>query len=255
LSALEKIPAHDPGSVAFAAHAMSNFLTVSEGTVELILQHLAANSDAQLRVWLEAVQHATQLMKRTVRQLMGGSVPAETKLRFERVDLPLMVQRACNNYQRLALQKTIHIIFGVAVDVPAVWTDRVAIAAVLDNLLSNAVKYSDPGKQIWIDMWGEKGWAVCGVRDEGPGLSLEDQGRLFQKGVRLTPKPTGGEISTAFGLAVAKDLIDKLGGEIWCESVLGQGCRFLFRLPAYQEPAPISEPTESEPKAGSDGVA
>jgi signal transduction histidine kinase len=238
LSELEKLPAFDPGAVAFAAHALNNYLTVTEGALDLVLAHLANYPDPQLRVWLEGVQHATNLMRRTVSQLMSASVTGETKLRFERVDLGLLVQRACNYYQRAARQKTIRIVVDAAIDVPMVWTDRVAVAAVLDNLLSNAAKYSDPGKQVTVQVRGEPGWAVCVVRDEGPGLSQADQARLFKKGIRLTPKPTAGESSTGFGLAVAKELIDKLHGQIWCESVLGQGCCFSFRLPAYLEPTP-----------------
>jgi signal transduction histidine kinase len=65
---------------------------------------------------------------------------------------------------------------------------------------------------------------------------------LFQKGVRLTPTPTGGEPSTGYGLAVARHLIEKLDGAIWCESTLGQGCCFSFRLPAFEEPAAQPNP-------------
>lgn len=121
------------------------------------------------------------------------------------------------------------------VDVPSVWTDRVATAAALDNLFSNAVKYSPPGKRIWVEVVAQQNEVVCSVRDEGPGLSQEDQAKLFQRGITLTPKPTGGEPSAGYGLAVAKQLIEKVGGTIWCESVLGKGACFSFRLPQYQE--------------------
>jgi signal transduction histidine kinase len=181
-------------------------------------------------------------MSSIVGQLMTASARAGMKPRFEKVDLPLMVQRACNYYQRVADRKTIRVNVGSTTDVPPVWTDRVAVAAVLDNLLSNAVKYSQPGKQIWVHVRGEPGWTVCGVRDEGPGLSQEDQAKLFQKGVRLTPRPTGDEASAGYGLAVARELIEKMAGEIGCESVLGQKSCFFFRLPTYQEPTAGSKP-------------
>lgn len=238
LAELEKFPVFDTSSVAFTAHALNNYLTITAGTVELILDRLKDNPDAELRVWLEGVQHATDLMDHTLSQLMSASVTTETKLRFEKVDLPPMVQRICNYYQRIANRKTIRVNADTMVDVPTVWTDRVAFGSVLDNLLSNAVKYSQPGKQVWVRVWGEQGWVVCEVRDEGPGLSQADQARLFQRGTRLTPTPTGGEGSTGYGLAVAKELIEKLGGELGCESVLGQGCRFFIRLPMYRKPMP-----------------
>ncbi|MBI3410230.1 MAG: HAMP domain-containing histidine kinase [Planctomycetes bacterium] len=249
LAELEKMPAFDASSVAFAAHALNNYLTVAGGTVELLLLQLADYPDAQVRVWLEGVQHASNLMARIVSQLINTSANTETKLRFEKVDLALLVQRACNYYERVAERKTIRVIAGSTIDVPPVWTDRVAVAAVLDNLLSNAVKYSQPRKQIWVQVRGEKGWAVCSVRDEGPGLSQDDQAKLFQRGTRLTPKPTASESSTGYGLAVAKDLMEKLGGQIWCESVLGQGSCFSFRLPAFQEPAQGPCPDKAAPHA------
>jgi len=235
LSELEKIPAFDHGSVVFAAHALNNYLTVAGGTVDLILQHLADHPDAQVKVWLEGLQHATNLMLRTASQLMNASTTSEVRFRFEKVDLPTLVLRVCAYYQRVADRKSIRVIANSTGDVPPVRTDRVAIAAVLDNLFSNAVKYSPPGKRIKVTVRGETGWAVCDVRDEGPGLSEEDQAKLFQKGVRLTPDPTGGEPAMGYGLAVAKELIDKVGGTIWCETVLGQGACFSIRLPAYKE--------------------
>ena len=106
----------------------------------------------------------------------------------------------------------------------------------LDQSPINAIKYSQLGKQVWVRVWGERGGVVCEVRDEGPGLSQEDQAKLFQRGMRLTPKPTAGEASTGYGLAVAAELIKKLKGELWCKSELGHGCSFFFRVPVYQEP-------------------
>ena len=235
MSELEKLPAVDAGAVAFAAHALNNYLTVTEGTIELILMRLADHPDAQIRAWLEGVQHAGNLMARTVSQLMNASATTEIKLRFEKVDLPTLVQRVCTYYQRLAERKAIRIFADSAGDVLPVWTDRVAVAAVLDNLVSNAVKYSQTGTQIRVYVRGEKGWAVCDVRDEGPGLSREDQAKLFKRGTRLTPSPTGEEPQMGYGLAVAKELTEKLGGKIWCESKLGQGSCFSFSLPAHQE--------------------
>ena len=122
-----------------------------------------------------------------------------------------------------------------------------AVAAVLDNLLSNAVKYSLPGKRIWVQIFAAQNGVVCGVRDEGPGLTPEDQAKLFQRGSRLTPKPTGGEPSTGYGLAVAKEFIERLGGTIRCESVLGQGSCFSFQLPRYQESVHGMGETLSDP--------
>jgi signal transduction histidine kinase len=232
---LAKLPAFDAGSVALAAHTLNNYLSVSAGTLELILLRLSDPSDPKIRGGLEGMQHVTQLMARIVGQLINAEATPDAAFRFVKFDLPTLVQFACSYYQRVADRKDIRLLVGAAVDVPPVWSDRAPVAAVLDNLLSNAVKYSPPGSQIVVKVLGEKGWAVCSVKDEGPGLSREDQAKLFQRGVRLAPKPTGGETSMGYGLAVAKDLIERLGGAIWYESELGRGSRFYFRVPAYQD--------------------
>jgi signal transduction histidine kinase len=240
LTELEKIPAFDSGSVAFIAHSLNNYLTVIGGTVDLIMLHLGNHSDAQLRIWLEGLRHASDLMTRTASQLVNEAAPDGVQLRLELIDLPRLVRRACTYYQRVAEAKTIRILVAPDVGVPRVQTDRVVVAAVLDNLMSNAIKYSPAGSQIRVLVWNDAGWVVCDVRDEGPGLSPADQARLFQRGARLTPQPTGGEPSAGYGLAVAKELVEKLGGTIACESVLGEGSCFSFRLPTAR--APVSGP-------------
>lgn len=235
MAELDRMSPFDGGSVAFAAHALNNYLTVAKGTVELVLMRLSDHPDTQLRVWLEGLHHATNLMTRTVSQLVNASATPEVPLRFEKVHLTTLVQRVCDYYQRVADKKSMRIDFGFEDRLPKVWTDRVAVAAVLDNLLSNAVKFSQTGKSIWVHVRQDDGFAVCDVRDEGPGLSREDQGRLFQRGARLTPQPTAGEPSTGYGLAVARELVERLGGQIWCQSAPGEGSCFSFRLPVAQE--------------------
>jgi signal transduction histidine kinase len=237
LSQLEKIPALDPGSVAFVAHALNNYLAVAGGTVDLIVMHLGENVDSQVRVWLDGVRHATDLMTRTVSQLVNGSAPDAVRLRIEEFDLARLVRRVCAYYQPMADRKTIRMIADPPVNGALVMADRVVVAAVLDNLLSNAIKYSQPGTEINVQVSGDTDWVVCEVSDQGPGLSPADQARLFQRGARLTPQPTAGESSAGYGLAVAKELVDRLGGSIWCESVVGRGSRFRFRLPATEKPA------------------
>jgi signal transduction histidine kinase len=235
LSDLERLPPIDRDSVAFVAHALNNFLTVTEATIEFLTMSLADHPDPAIGIWLGNLKHATNLMTRTVNQLMNNAVTPVTRLRFEKVDAFLGVRRICNYYQSKADQKQIRIICGPFAEMPPVWTDRVAAGAVLDNLISNAVKYSPPGKDIKITLHQEQNSVVCGVCDEGPGLSQQEQARLFQRGVRLSPVPTGGEPSAGYGLAVAKELVEQLGGAIWCVSEPGKGSCFSVRLPAYQK--------------------
>src|SRR4030095_12084704 len=235
LSDMEKLPAFDPSTVPFAAHALSNFLSVTEKTIDLLRQSLPGDAGPDALRLLEGLRHATNLMMHTVSQMINNVTVGELKFHFEKIDLPHMVGRACAYYERLALRKHIRLRFDDTVDVPLIWSDRVAVAAVLDNLLSNAVKYSPIGESIHVKVGTRNGHAICSVQDEGPGISADDQQRLFQRGVQLGTTPTGGEASSGYGLAVAKELLEQLGGTIWVDSVEGQGACFSFRLPTFKE--------------------
>jgi signal transduction histidine kinase len=238
LSDLEKLPAFDSSSIPFTAHALSSFLTVTEGTIELLRRALPPDADPELSRLLNGLRHATHLMMHSVSQLMNSSPVGDFRLRFEKMDLIRLVQRACAYYQRLALRKDIRVAVDATAEVPVVWSDRVAVASILDNLLSNAVKYSPPGKTITVSVRASDKKATCTVKDNGPGISAFDQNRLFQRGVRLSAQPTGGEASSGYGLAVAKDLVEQLGGAIWCESTLGKGAKFCFCLPILVDDEP-----------------
>jgi signal transduction histidine kinase len=234
LADLERVPAFEQESVAFTAHALNNYLSVTRGALELALIRLVEEADPQVRVWLEGAQHATHLMARLVGRLSNPLAPIAPDLRLESFDLLIMVKRAGSFYQPVADRKAIRIAVGSAADVQSVWADRVVTAAVLDNLFSNAIKYSPKSATVRVQVRGEGDWVVCEVRDTGPGLSPEDQGKLFQRGVRLSPKPTADEPSSGYGLAVAREFVEALGGRIWCDSELGKGSCFAFRLPVHR---------------------
>ena len=72
---------------------------------------------------------------------------------------------------------------------------------------------------------------ILEVSDQGPGISLEDQRKLFGKFQKLSARPTGGEHSSGLGLAIVKSLVDKLGGDIEVKSELGKGAIFRVVLP------------------------
>ena len=232
---IEQLPAFDTDTISFAAHALNNYLTVSFATVDLIRITLKDHPDPQIHTWLKGLQHVSNLMTHTVSQLMNASASGKPQFIFDKVNFPLFVQRGCDYYQRIAERKQIRIAFNQEGDMPPVWADRVAAGAAMDNLLSNAVKYSESGTEIQVSVSADSVYGVCHIQDEGPGLSLDDQTRLFQKGVRLSAVPTGGERSTGYGLAVVKGLIDELDGKIVCQSELGRGSCFSIYLPLYRE--------------------
>lgn len=235
IAGLEAIPEIEDENVGYTAHKLKNYLTVVGATAELLEVYLAGHPDEQVKIWIEGLQHAVHLMKHDIGRLMLSANGAEPSFKLEKVDMALLAFRVCNFYRHKAAWKKIQIHSDLVPDCCMAWTDRVAVAAVMDNLLSNALKFSETGKQIWVDAHREQDHIVCTVNDEGPGLSAEDQARLFQKGVRLSNAPTGGEPTLGYGLVISRDLVEKLGGSIWCESQPGRGAKFCVRLPAFRE--------------------
>ena len=128
--------------------------------------------------------------------------------------------------------------------------DPARLKQVLLNLLSNAVKYNREGGRIDIECALATQQRVrVSVRDTGPGLSVEQQSRLFRPFERLESAYQGIE-GTGIGLALAKKLVEGMQGSIGVDSVPGEGSRFWFELPLCERA--LEAGPESEPPAFSD---
>jgi signal transduction histidine kinase len=237
LQQLQQLPALDSGAVRYALHTLANYLNITTACVYMLGIALADHPDSEVKTYLQNLERITELMAHLTRHLNHASAARQVPLLRETVDLARMARLGCEFYQTVSASKQIEISCEVKDPIARAAGDRVAVATVLDNLLSNAVKYSPAGKRIWVRVKAEQDHVVCAVQDEGPGLSAEDQARLFREGEPLGPRPTGGEPSTGYGLAISRDLIERMGGRIWCESQPGQGAVFSFRLPIDVEPA------------------
>ena len=108
---------------------------------------------------------------------------------------------------------------------------RAGVAHVLQNLVSNAIKYSPRESSISISASRNGKQGRMQVMDRGPGISEEDQSRLFQRFVRLSTEPTEGESTTGLGLALAKQQARAMGGNLWYEGREGGGSIFTLELP------------------------
>ena len=92
-----------------------------------------------------------------------------------------------------------------------------------------------------------KGEVLVNVRDQGPGISLEEQKRIFQK-FRQGDAPENPLVKgTGLGLAIAKALVAEHGGEIGVESTLGEGSTFWFTLPQWRDEEASSDEATPPP--------
>ena len=130
---------------------------------------------------------------------------------------------------RMAQSKNIGIRLALAEDF-VVCGHHGGILHVLQNLLSNALKFSAPDSEVVLGAAKFGNRARLSVLDRGPGISKEDQGRLFQRYVRLSSKPTQGEVSSGLGLALAKQRARTMDGDLWYEDREGGGSIFILEL-------------------------
>lgn len=124
---------------------------------------------------------------------------------------------------------------GVRIDRPQD-SDRVPAAGefrrvlqILVNLVGNAVRYSPDGGMVWIRTGRDGDRAAVIVADQGRGIAIEDQARIFDKFERVDPSEPGG---SGLGLYIARRLARAMGGDLTVDSAPGQGARFVLTLPA-----------------------
>lgn len=230
LEHLDRMPLPDQAAVGLVAHVINNCLTVSDATLELLADAVRGHPNPEVMGWIDGLRHVGTLMSHAAGRLLqdGAGFP----LKVEPVDVGRLMARACEYYRRSALRKGLTIVYRLADGVPLAWGDRVAVAVIADNLLSNAVKFSKPeGGDITVEVQSGPGGVVCCICDAGPGMSGVEQERLFQPGAWVGPRPTGGEPSSGYGLAIVKDLVDRMSGRVWVESEPGRGACFWFSIP------------------------
>jgi len=228
---LDRIPALDPAAVAFVAHAMSNYMHVSEAVLNLMKQSLADHPDAEVIGWLDALHHVSNMAQQTVARLLRVYEPGQMPLKFEYIRLERLVERACAYHLPSASAKQVQIVCHYPDDLPDAWGDRVGVAVVADNLLSNAVKFSPAGGKIDVRLEAGPGGLICSIKDCGPGLTPLAQVRAFERGEVPGHPPPVSDHPSGYGLLVAKAFIERMNGRLWSESEPGQGACFSFRMP------------------------
>ncbi len=124
----------------------------------------------------------------------------------------------------------------VRMETPAepVWAevDGERVGQVIANLLSNALKYSPPDRAVGVTVRIAEGRVIVAVRDEGPGISANEQQHLFEQFHRVQGiKTQNGSGGLGLGLYISKAIVEQHGGDMGVESAPGEGSTFWFSLP------------------------
>lgn len=151
------------------------------------------------------------------------------------MDLPRLLEEVASLHRAAAQQKGLELHLETAPGLPRQFTgDPTRLRQVINNLLNNAVKFTGSGKvSLAARVEGKR--LVFQVRDTGPGIPAEAQAIIFEKFRQASSFVTREHGGSGLGLALVRELVTLMGGDITLESVPGQGACFEFWLPLGNE--------------------
>ncbi|MEH6641637.1 ATP-binding protein [Vreelandella glaciei] len=208
--------------------------------------------DTRQQEWLQHVHRACDNLLMLVNDVLDFSKLEANRLTLEETDIDIvaLVDEVIGLHAPEAQRKQLHLVAMVYDDVPTPLSgDPLRIHQVLNNLIGNALKFTHEGDVIVrVMLDNQEGQHVVlnlSVSDTGIGLSDAHQKALFSAFSQAEPSHSRQFGGSGLGLTICRQLIERMGGEIELESVLGQGTTFSFTLPllahkAIERPAEIS---------------
>ncbi|HEY2432235.1 MAG TPA: HAMP domain-containing sensor histidine kinase [Vicinamibacterales bacterium] len=230
LTEIDMIQTFNPTLVGLVAHSLSNYISVTSATVEMLQLTLRDSQDPDVPIWLEGIGHTAELMQHSVGRLVSLSAPRDFPLKLDQINITILMNRACDYFRKRSGTAAPQITSTRLGQVPLVWADRVALAVVADNLIGNAVRASSPHGSVQVRVTAEPGSVVCSIKDSGRGLSQDEQQAILEPG----PQGPGETPQHAYAMAVTREFIRRMDGDLWVESEPDRGACFSFRLPAIE---------------------
>ncbi len=186
---------------------------------------------------LNAIYNSGQHLLRLINDILDLSKidAGKMELAFDDVNIPELLHSVIPTVAGLIKDKPIQLHEEIAADIPIVRADAMRIRQVLINLLSNAAKFTEEGSitvgaEVQNSPDGQPE-VVIKVTDSGPGISSEDQKKLFQPFSQVDATPTRKTGGTGLGLSISRRLVELHGGRIDVISEVGKGSTFYFTLP------------------------
>ncbi len=219
--------------VADVSHELRTPLT----NIGLYLDLLEIGAEDRRKTYMGTLRRETERLGALIEQLLTISNLDAQQVRPEirPTDLNELTQVLIGDRERLIRARGLNLEVKQQDDLPAVAADPQLLMQVMTNLLSNAVEYTPSGGGIFIrtqcaERRGQP-HVVFAVRDTGPGISLEEQEKVFERFYRGASGRASGAAGTGLGLAIAREVIGQHHGEIVLTSQPGQGCEFAVYLP------------------------
>ncbi|HWR81670.1 MAG TPA: hybrid sensor histidine kinase/response regulator [Candidatus Deferrimicrobium sp.] len=223
-----------------ASHELRTPLTIIREFVSLVRDGVAGSITVQQTECLDsALQNCDRLSKLIndildLRRIEAG----DPGLRRTRVELQLILDNCRRDFLPQCEKKRQVLEVSYPTELPPVLCDSYRMIQVVVNLVGNAHKFTPEGGRIVVtaSTLGDTGEFVqVQIRDTGPGISREFQGRIFEKFTQIGRQHGPGAMGTGLGLSIAKNIITMHGGQIAVESTPGSGSTFTVTIPAYSE--------------------
>jgi signal transduction histidine kinase len=222
--------------VATASHELRTPLTSLDGMLELLHDDLRSGEPdlADARELLERARLQSRRLGRLAADLLDLSrLDAQVELRSEPVELVELSRAVIAEFELGLAERGISTELGDSVG--PVWAlgDPGSVARILRILLDNAIRASPRGAEVRIELSnGER--ASLSVVDRGPGVPMQERALIFERFQR--GRDTLGQAGFGLGLAIGRELAERMGGELVLEDLDGPGARFTLRLPVARAP-------------------
>jgi len=226
------------------AHDLKGPLSVVVGFSETLENDYAGLSREEVRRHLHTIARNTRTMGRIIDELLLLAGVRKAQAQVGPLDMPHIVDEARLRISELIEECQAEIVLPEASAWPVALGHAGWIVEVWANYLSNSIKYG--GQPPCVKLGAEAqpdGMVRFWVRDNGHGLSSEEQARLFTPFTRLDQVRAKGH---GLGLSIVRRIVEKLGGQVGVESLVGQGSSFFFTLPGAVSPT-ILTAAESAP--------
>jgi PAS domain S-box-containing protein len=219
--------------VSMVSHEFRTPLGIIQSSAELLREFFDKMEPSEREEQLESITRNTCRMAGMMEEILVLSRLDASKLDFQPSALELNI--FCRRIVDEVLSATNRrCVIELSLDsvLPPAQADERLLGHILTNLLNNAVKYSEPGAVVRFTVERDGMDAVCIIRDQGIGISLDDQQRLFNafhRGGNVGSRP-----GTGLGLLLVKRCVDLHGGKVKLDSNIGEGTTATVRLPVFE---------------------
>ena len=227
---LKELNAQKQQFLRHVSHELKTPLTAIREATELLHDGIGGELTTQQAEITHILRDNSLRLQKMIENLLNFTrVEAlQPKLNLQALQMSELINKVIHAHALSIRNKKISV--ETDFDAKEMMADEEKLTIVLDNLISNAVKYTPNAGQIKVSSSQEKKWLMIEVSDSGPGLSKEDQNKLFDpfyRGVAINKSLING---SGLGLTIAKDLVEAHGGSIQL-APSETGAHFIVRLP------------------------